>query len=84
MRGKRVTEAFAEGHARIEHVAESVRAADVVGAREVVLDVVTELVRDHVLVELVGVLGEVRQQCDVLAAARGEEGAFGSDCPSRR
>ena len=67
---ERVAEAFAEGDARIELVAEAMRAADVVGAREVVFDVVAELVRDHVLIEFIGVFGEVREQRDVLARHR--------------
>ena len=61
-----VAKALAERHANVELVAETVRAADVVGAREIVLDVVAEFVRDHVLVELVGVFGQVRRQHDVL------------------
>ena len=61
-----VTETFTESDARIELVADAVRAADVVGAREVEFDVVAEFVRDDVLVEFVGVRGEVGQQRDVL------------------
>ena len=73
MARERVTESFAEGHARIELVADAVRAADVVGAREVVLDVVAEFVRDHVLVEFVGVGRDIGGEHDVLRRRAGEE-----------
>ena len=57
------------------------RAADVVGAREIEFDVVAELVRDHVLVEFVRVFGEVREQHDVLGHRRSEEGSVGLAAP---
>jgi len=56
-----VAEAFAERDADVELVAETVRTADIVGAREVELDVVAEFVGDDVLIELVGIICRVRR-----------------------
>ncbi len=70
-----VAEAFAERHADVEPVAETVRAADVVGAREVGFDVMAELVRDYVLIEFVGIFGGFGRQHDELRSlAHGEIG----------
>ncbi len=60
--GERVAPAFTEGDAQIEQCrAAAVDAADGIGAPEAILDVVAELVRDHRLVELVGVAAERRE-----------------------
>ncbi len=44
------------------------RATDAVGAREIALDVVPELVRHHMLVEFIRVFGQISHQRDVLTA----------------
>src|SRR5690606_41744726 len=51
-----VAPAFAEGHARVEMIAERMGAADGIGTRKGVLVVMPPFVDDHVAVEFVGVV----------------------------
>ncbi len=54
-RAERVALAFAERHAQVETIAALVLATDRIGTAEPILEVMTELVRDHVRIELVRV-----------------------------
>src|SRR5690606_5008616 len=64
-----ITEPFTEGHTQIKPVTQAMLAADAVEAREIVLEIMTILVRDDVLVELLGVGGEIPIQRDQLRAS---------------
>ena len=68
---ERVAPAFAERDAQIEPVAGAVLAADGIGAAETIFEIVTELVRDHVLVEFVGVAGAAEVAEDINAVGNG-------------